>query len=102
MIQMAETADVTKVNMYRHRDVGYDTLLQRQSERQIEVEREKRLEQDRLLQIRDLRISGAQGAIQVFGQGYAGYGNGWTDVKPRILYPKERKRPRRHLKEIRM
>ncbi|KAI9826310.1 MAG: SWI/SNF chromatin-remodeling complex subunit [Thelocarpon impressellum] len=39
----------------------------------------------------------------VFGQGYAGYGNGHTDGKARILYPCQRKRPgNRRTRELRV
>ncbi|CCG84777.1 protein of unknown function [Taphrina deformans PYCC 5710] len=60
----------------------------------------KQHEVDRLLGLENFRAQGPHNAVATFGLGYAGFGNGWTDAKPRILYPKERKRPRRHLREI--
>lgn len=82
------------------KDESYNEVCRIQEQRQQSSLARKRLEIERLVRIESARSQGPQNSASIFGLGYAGYGNGWTDAKPRILYPKERKRPRRHLKEI--
>lgn len=36
----------------------------------------------------------------IFGEGYAGYGNGWTGNKMQLLYPQDRKRAGRKSREL--
>ncbi|KAG5519124.1 hypothetical protein PMAC_002212 [Pneumocystis sp. 'macacae'] len=71
------------------RDEVYQQILLEQQEHQLKLVRQKKRELLRLSRIMKLRSSGIEGSIQVFGTGYAGYGNGWTGVKPRMLYPHE-------------
>ncbi|WBW71403.1 SWI/SNF complex subunit Snf5 [Schizosaccharomyces osmophilus] len=38
--------------------------------------------------------SGSEAAISRFGIGYAGFGNGWTSTKSKVVYPNQKKRVR--------
>ncbi|GMM49956.1 Snf5 protein [Starmerella bacillaris] len=62
-----------------------------------EYERHRLAELEYLYQIRGIRQ--AQPAA-IFREGYAGYGNGWTGSKIRLLYPPDRKRGGRMAREM--
>lgn len=85
----------------KKRDEAYEAICAREAHQQEVIAAARRLEIERLARIETTRAQSVQNAAAVFGTGYLGYGNGFTETKPsRILYPKERKRPRRHLREI--
>ncbi|KTW28693.1 uncharacterized protein T551_02543 [Pneumocystis jirovecii RU7] len=84
------------------RDEAYQQILQEQQERQLELIRQKKGELLRLSRIMKLRSSGIEGSIQVFGTGYAGYGNGWTGLKPRMLYPHEHRNMKSRVNRFRI
>ncbi|EMR10021.1 hypothetical protein PNEG_01775 [Pneumocystis murina B123] len=79
------------LNEFERRDEAYQQILLEQQERQLELIHQKKEELYRLSRIQKLRLSGIEGSIQVFGPGYSGYGNGWTGIKPRMLYPREQR-----------
>lgn len=88
-----------KVKEYIARDAE-DRRLQSEAEDRFEARlATKRTLRRRFERIEHTRSQGPQYGGTIFGSGYSGYGNAWTDGKPRIVYPKERKRPRRHLRE---
>ncbi|KAG5440049.1 hypothetical protein PCK2_000657 [Pneumocystis canis] len=84
------------------KDEMYQRILIEQQERQLGLIRQKKGELLRLNRIQKLRSSGMEGSIQVFGAGYSGYGNGWTGVKPRMLYPNEQRNMRSRVKRFKM
>lgn len=85
----------------KRKDEAYDAICAREAHLQETAISAQRMEIDRLARIEAVRAQSMANAAAVFGAGYLGYGNGLTEYRPsRILYPKERKRPRRHLKEF--
>ncbi|KAG4304076.1 hypothetical protein PORY_002440 [Pneumocystis oryctolagi] len=89
MMENCGQSDSQILSEIERRDDVYQQILLEQQERQLELVRQKKGELLRLNKIQKLRSSGIEGSIQVFGAGYAGYGNGLTGVKPRMLYPRE-------------
>lgn len=87
---------------FERRDKAYQKILMEQQERQLELVRQKKGELLRLSKIQKLRLSGVEGSMQVFGPGYSGYGNGWTGVKPRMLYPREQKTMKHKVKRFKI
>ncbi|ORY83909.1 hypothetical protein BCR37DRAFT_346327, partial [Protomyces lactucae-debilis] len=89
------------IEIYAHRDKLHARTTERERNRAAAYIRRRRAQLETLQQAERLRAAGAAHAAAVFGPGYSGLGgNKSTEGKPRILYPKERKRPRSHLKEI--
>ncbi|KAF7726437.1 SWI/SNF chromatin-remodeling complex subunit [Apophysomyces ossiformis] len=90
---LAQT-EVQKKNLelYQHHDKVYQETLNTQHKRHLQLAQEKK---------RDIELTGIerrnrmQGPIAAFGPGYSGYGNGTTGTQSRVLYPRDRKRPRR-------
>lgn len=89
-----------KLEIAQARDKAYKAICQEEKVQRDKVLRQKRNEYNHRVQIEERRAQGIHQAASIFGSGYSIYGNGNTDGKPRILYPKERKRPRRHLREL--
>jgi len=81
-------------------DHRFGDVLLREEQRIQDILVRKKVELENLLRVEATRVQGPRTAASIFGIGYAGYGNGWTESKPRILYPKERKRIRRYLREF--
>ncbi|CAG8617646.1 1714_t:CDS:10 [Cetraspora pellucida] len=78
------------LEQYVRRDNLYQKALDLQHRRQMSIINEKRKEIAQVEQRYQYRSSPF-----VFGPGYQGYGNGVTGTKFRIIYPNERKRPKR-------
>ncbi|CAG8627324.1 11846_t:CDS:10 [Dentiscutata erythropus] len=78
------------LEQYVRRDNLYQKALDLQHRRQMAIINEKRKEIAQAEQRYQFRSSPF-----VFGPGYQGYGNGITGTKFRIIYPNERKRPKR-------
>ncbi|RUS24612.1 hypothetical protein BC938DRAFT_473326 [Jimgerdemannia flammicorona] len=85
-------AERRQLTEYVRRDAAYQQALDKQHRRHVELANEKK---------RDIEFANAEkrlrqqpGALP-FGMGYEGYGNGVTGKQLRILYPNDRKRPRR-------
>lgn len=91
---------VSSLVLNQERDRKYLEVRSQLHKQQESLHIRKRSEIERFLRIENKRSQGVHHASAIFGDGYLGYGNGWTEGKPRILYPKERKRPRRQLREI--
>ncbi|KZF21475.1 SNF5-domain-containing protein [Xylona heveae TC161] len=88
------------LDQYVTRDQLHTAALNTQNAAQAELLRFKREEVDLYKSLRQDRQL-HPGAI--FGSGYAGYGNGHTDDKPRVVYPLHRKRPGgRRTRELRI
>lgn len=88
------------LDQYVTRDHLHAAALSAQSVAQAELIREKRREIEFYQSLRQERQINP-GAV--FGHGYAGYGNGHTDGKTRLVYPSHRKRPgTRRTKELRI
>lgn len=77
-------------------DAAQAYALQRDNQAFYEFERVKLAELEYLYQARGIRQALPSA---VFGEGYSGYGNGWTGSKIRLLYPQDRKRANRESKE---
>ncbi|KAI9832672.1 MAG: hypothetical protein M1819_004257 [Sarea resinae] len=84
------TTQELSLDQYVTRDLLHAAALNTQMNSANELLRNKRKEIDFYKGLRQERQANP-GAI--FGYGYAGYGNGRTDDKPRIVYPVQRKRP---------
>ncbi|CAG8521159.1 937_t:CDS:2, partial [Scutellospora calospora] len=78
------------LDQYVRRDNLYQKALDLQHRRQMSIITEKRKEITQAEQRHQFR----SGPF-IFGPGYQGYGNGITGTKFRIIYPNERKRPKR-------
>ncbi|RUS18040.1 hypothetical protein BC937DRAFT_89202 [Endogone sp. FLAS-F59071] len=85
-------AEKRQLTEYVRRDTIYQQALDRQHRRHIELAGEKKREIE--IANAEKRLRQQPGALP-FGLGYAGYGNGLTGKQQRIIYPAERKRPRR-------
>lgn len=89
-----------QLKVLQWKDARYAEVASNQQERTSLYVSKKKDDLDKLAQLAEYRSQGPHTSSTTFGLGYAGFGNGWTEAKPRILYPKERKRPRRHLREV--
>ncbi|KAF8454634.1 hypothetical protein BDZ91DRAFT_747453 [Kalaharituber pfeilii] len=78
------------LNQYVTRDLLHAAALASQAQQHNDLIRSKRKE---IEFYQALRRERAINPGAVFGYGYQGYGNGYTNGKPRILYPCERKKP---------
>ncbi|KAJ9667906.1 SWI/SNF chromatin-remodeling complex subunit [Coniosporium apollinis] len=89
------------LNKYIERDELHDDAVIQQQRRVREFFEEK---QSEIKYYKDLRHQRQTDPGSVFGYGYAGYGNGYTDVKPsRLEYPTQRKRvPSRRSRSVRV
>ncbi|CAJ0837408.1 4031_t:CDS:2 [Entrophospora sp. SA101] len=91
------TPDLTSVQkqylqQYLRRDKLYQKILDLQHERQSHLIIDKRKE----ITLHDQKYQQARMMpVTAFGTGYDGYGNGTTGNRFRIIYPNERKRPKR-------
>ncbi|KAK6348152.1 SWI/SNF chromatin-remodeling complex subunit [Orbilia javanica] len=78
------------LDQYVNRDLLHAAALSSQSHAHLDLIRSKRREIESYKLLREERRANP---ASVFGYGYQGYGNAFTDAKARILYPVERKRP---------
>ncbi|KAF3937886.1 hypothetical protein ABW19_dt0208694 [Dactylella cylindrospora] len=78
------------LDQYVNRDLLHAAALSSQSHAHLDLIRSKRREIESYKVLRDER---RVNPAAVFGSGYQGFGNAFTDGKTRILYPVERKRP---------
>ncbi|KAF3915314.1 hypothetical protein AA313_de0203670 [Arthrobotrys entomopaga] len=78
------------LDQYVNRDLLHAAALSSQSHAHLDLIRSKRRELESYKVLREERRANP---ASVFGYGYQGYGNAFTDGKTRILYPVERKRP---------
>ncbi|KAI9751420.1 MAG: hypothetical protein M4579_006085 [Chaenotheca gracillima] len=78
------------LDQYVNRDLLQAAALMNQTTAQNDLLRSKRKEAEFY---HGLRRERQMNPGAVFGYGYAGFGNGITDGKPRIVYPAQRKRP---------
>ncbi|KAK6358215.1 SWI/SNF chromatin-remodeling complex subunit [Orbilia blumenaviensis] len=78
------------LDQYVNRDLLHAAALSSQSHAHLDLIRSKRREIESYKLLREERRANP---ASVFGYGYQGYGNAFTDGKTRILYPVERKRP---------
>ncbi|KAI9778110.1 MAG: SWI/SNF chromatin-remodeling complex subunit [Candelina submexicana] len=78
------------LDQYVTRDQLHSAAMHAQTSAQMDIIRSKRKELEYYQKLRRERQSNP---AAVFGIGYAGYGNGHTDDKHRIVYPFQRKRP---------
>ncbi|PKY53733.1 SNF5-domain-containing protein [Rhizophagus irregularis] len=87
-----DLTDVQKqyLEQYVRRDTLYQKALDLQHKRQMNIISEKRKE----ITQAELRHQTRQSTL-LFGPGYEGYGNGITGTKFRIVYPHDRKRPKK-------
>ncbi|KAG0175330.1 SWI/SNF chromatin-remodeling complex subunit [Apophysomyces sp. BC1034] len=87
--------EVQKKNLelYQHHDRIYQETLNTQHKRHLQLAQEKKRDIELVGVERRTRMQG--GPMAAFGPGYSGYGNGTTGIQSRILYPRDRKRPRR-------
>lgn len=98
---MSDAQTQKQLATIKKKDEAYALICAREAKAQQESAAVRRAEIERLARIEHTRAQSSLNAASVFGVGYLGYGNGLTEIRPsRILYPKERKRPRRHMKEI--
>ncbi|BFZ54418.1 SWI/SNF chromatin-remodeling complex subunit [Savitreella phatthalungensis] len=92
-----------RLAQYLARDAQYDQVMRRMETFQQECDKAQRKISSRYVEANAARKSGGTlNAAAVFGVGYSGFGNGWTSApqNPRILYPNERKRPRRGVADM--
>jgi SWI/SNF-related matrix-associated actin-dependent regulator of chromatin subfamily B protein 1 len=78
------------LNEYIRKDLLNSASIVAENDRQREFFFAKRREAEFLQQVRKER---PQNAAAIFGPGYMGYGNGFTDSDKVIVYPANRKRP---------
>ncbi|KAJ6263131.1 hypothetical protein Dda_1691 [Drechslerella dactyloides] len=78
------------LDQYVNRDLLHAAALSEQSHAHLDLIRSKRREIESYKVLREER---RVNPASVFGSGYQGFGNAFTDGKTRILYPVERKRP---------
>lgn len=78
-------------------DAVHETLADVDDATYSELTRLKQIELEYLHQVRGIRQVMPSA---IFGDGYAGYGNGWTGNKMRLLYAQDRKRAGRESKEL--
>jgi SWI/SNF-related matrix-associated actin-dependent regulator of chromatin subfamily B protein 1 len=78
------------LEQYVRRDTLYQRALDLQHKRQMNIINEKRKEINQA----ELRHQTRPSTL-LFGPGYEGYGNGTTGTKFRIVYPHDRKRPKK-------
>ncbi|KAI9723439.1 MAG: hypothetical protein M1812_001323 [Candelaria pacifica] len=78
------------LDQYVTRDQLHSAAMHAQTSSQRDIIRSKRKELEYYQRLRRERQSNP---AAIFGAGYAGYGNGHTDDKHRIVYPIQRKRP---------
>ena len=78
------------LEQYVTRDLLHAAAISSQSNNHLELIRSKRREAELYKTVREERRVNPG---NVFGPGYQGYGNGYSDGPTRILYPYERKRP---------
>jgi SWI/SNF-related matrix-associated actin-dependent regulator of chromatin subfamily B protein 1 len=84
------TTDKLLLDQYVTRDLLHASAVYSQNMSNLDLVRSKKQEADHYAALRrERQINPAA----VFGTGYAGYGNGYTDGKARVLYPCQRKRP---------
>ncbi|KAI9264917.1 hypothetical protein BDA99DRAFT_462505 [Phascolomyces articulosus] len=86
------------LKQYAYRDEQYQDTLNYQHKRHMALAHEKKREIEAMQMERRSRMRA--GPASVFGPGYSGCGNAPTGLETRILYPNDRRRPRRS-KEIR-
>ena len=79
------------LDQYVTRDLLHAAALQGQVSSNADLIRSKRIEVEQYKG--PVKRERQQNPAAVFGPGYAGYGNGTTDGKPRIVYPCQRRRP---------
>ncbi|RPA87720.1 SNF5-domain-containing protein [Ascobolus immersus RN42] len=77
------------LNQYITRDTLHAAALVSQTQAQNELIRQKRREAEYYHELRRERM---QNPAAVFGPGYQGFGNGFTDGKTAVVYPYQRKR----------
>ncbi|KTW25904.1 hypothetical protein T552_03178 [Pneumocystis carinii B80] len=87
---------------FERREEAYQQVLLEQQEQQVELIERKKEELYRLNRIQKLRSSGIDGSIEVYGMGYSGYGNGWTGIKPRMMYPREQRAMKNKARRIKI
>jgi len=88
------------LRQYQQRDQEHASALLKQIDVGHDMIRDKRREIDYYQQLKRDR---SRHPWTVFGQGYAGFGNGTTDGIARVLYPCQRKRPGgRKARELRL
>lgn len=89
------------LDQYITRDQVYSHSLQQQNAQTENVLKE--IKED-VKWFKDFRNVTALDPGRVYGEGFAGYGNGWTaQYPPRIIYPANRKRPgKRRVPELRV
>lgn len=78
-------------------DAVHESVSQVDDATYSELTRLKQIELEYLHQVRGIRQAMPSA---IFGDGYAGYGNGWTGNKMRLLYAQDRKRAGREAKEL--
>lgn len=81
--------DETLLHRYIQRDSLYAAMMNDQLERSRNLLRAK--EQEKEWYLHSGRQQRQQNPASVFGPGYAGYGNGRTDDRPRLEYPMHRR-----------
>ena len=88
-----QTGDQVKLEQYVYRDMIHAAALTQQVAHQKVLIDAKRTEMEGYKEHRQERV---MNPAALFGAGYAGYGNGYTETKARglqVLYPTQRKRP---------
>ncbi|KAI9845230.1 MAG: SWI/SNF chromatin-remodeling complex subunit [Sclerophora amabilis] len=94
------TTERLLIDQYVNRDLLHAAALNSQATALNDLSRSKRKEVE---YYQSLRRERQMNPGVVFGYGYAGYGNGHTDGKPRIVYPFQRQRPgARKTRELRI
>ncbi|OZJ01792.1 hypothetical protein BZG36_05191 [Bifiguratus adelaidae] len=84
--------DKAEVELYVARELAYQQSLNTQHERHVALANAKKQEiEEANTRKHERQILGGR----VFGEGYKGYGNARTESTSRIIYPQDRKRPRR-------
>lgn len=91
------TAEEREALRVLYSDAVHETLADVDDATYSELSRLKQIELEYLHQVRGVRQVMPSA---IFGDGYAGYGNGWTGNKMRLLYAQDRKRAGRESKEL--
>ncbi|KAI9809541.1 MAG: SWI/SNF chromatin-remodeling complex subunit [Pycnora praestabilis] len=89
--RLRPTTQQLHLDQYVTRDLLHSSAIESQTTALTDLIRSKRKE---LEHYQGMRRERQANPAAVFGLGYAGYGNGYTDEKPsRLVYPLQRKRP---------
>lgn len=92
-----ESKEIAHLERVIERDAKHELLYQQQEKHRFRELRKKQVEAEFANQLRQLRQTHP---ALIFQEGYSGYGNSWTGNKPKLIYPRDRKRSRRISKEL--